>query len=430
MGSDSTGVASARYAQLSTASTPGSRLWAVLALLAACGSEVPRFDGDAFRRDPPQIGSLAGRAIATNNNDDTLSVLDPALPGPPQKLPVGLNAVELEGPHHLSVDPAGRYLYVNLTLAVAGSGAGPHGSHGEGTLPGYVIKIDVATARTVALAPVDPNPGDSTLSADGRTLYVTHYDVIRWTHAAHGEDLRKGDSNLVLIDTEKMTVTRKVPICPAAHGVRLSPDERWLYAACGPDEIAVVDLAANPPSVRRVLFPQSVEDGGCRICPYGVGVAPDGMVWVGALGPASGANGRGTIEIYDPKQGGTGGFAPGATIRLRGSATFPVFAAAGGNYRAYVPEQSATESWVRIYEPGPAGSAPREVGALRLDRDQCLRAHMALVSPDGRSGQLVCEGDRVKPGTFVWLELDPPRVVGAVPIGVFPDGLALVPPPR
>lgn len=394
----------------------------VLALAAlGCGRPEP-FEGPAFRRDPPQVGSLRGRVLTTNNGDDTLSVLDPEVPGPAQRLVVGFSPVELEGPHHVSVDPAGRFVYVNLSMAVKGSGSGPHGAHGAGNLPGYVVKIDTGTGRAVAWAQVDPNPGDNALSPDGRTLYVTHYDLIRWAHGAHG-DIRTGDSNLAVIDAETMTVRARVPICPAAHGVRLSQDGGTVYATCGPDAIAVVDVRGPVPAVRRVLLPGATEGASCQRCPYGLAVAPDGTVWVSCLGPGGGGSGRGSLFIYDPRRG-DGAFDPAATLAFRGSPVFAAFTGTPAAFRAYVPEQGPTGDFLRVYEPG---TPPREVAALALPRDQCLLAHMLRISSDGRRGHLICEGDRKGPGSFLWLRLEPLAIDGAVPVGVFPDGLAWVP---
>src|SRR5262249_35549892 len=154
-----------------------------LVLLAAvgCGGESVVYQGlDPSSADPPPT-SLAGRIVATDNGDDTLAVFDPTAGALVAKVPVGFIPVELEGPHHVPADPGGRFVYLNLSEAVAGSGTGPHGAHGTGTQPGYTLKLATDTGRLVGRTRVDPNPGDLTLSADGATIYVTHYDLIKWT---------------------------------------------------------------------------------------------------------------------------------------------------------------------------------------------------------------------------------------------------------
>ena len=131
----------------------------------------------------PPIGP-AGRIVITNNLDDTLSLLDLDSLGSPDwkelaRIPVGLNPVELEGPHHTAVSPDGSFYYVGISNYVPGSGSGPHGTHGAGTADGYCLKLDSTTNRLVGSVRVDPNPGDVIVSKDGRTLYQTHFDLLK-----------------------------------------------------------------------------------------------------------------------------------------------------------------------------------------------------------------------------------------------------------
>jgi hypothetical protein len=396
---------------------------------AGCGDEVTKYAGDPWTRDPPQVGSLAGRIVTTNNGDDTLSVLDPAAPGPAQRLPVGFNPVDLEGPHHVSADAQGRFLYVNLSMPVGGAGTGPHGAHGAASQPGYVVKIDAATSRAAGSVAVDANPGDNTLSADGTTLFVTHYDLVKWLHGTHATNPREGDSNLVLVDTATMTVKARIPLCPAAHGVRLSRDERTLYATCGPDMMAVVDLAASPPAVRRLplISEEATRLGTCQLCPYALAIAPDGLVWISNLGPSNGSMGRGSLMFFDPRLGDGGGVGPMRILQLRGSPVFAAFVPAGDGYRAYVPEQGPTENAIRVYASPVGAELPAPLDTLSLSLTDCALAHMLTIAADGKRAHLVCEGNHTGPGTFAWIDLAPLAVKGAVPIGVFPDGMAFVP---
>jgi DNA-binding beta-propeller fold protein YncE len=394
------------------------RLFLALAL-AGCGERVPSYQGEPFPHDPARP-SLLGKIVTSNNGDDTLSLVDPAAPAAPQEIPVGFNPIDIEGPHHLSVDPAGRFVYVNLSLPATVIGVGPHGAHGASVRPGWVLKLDTRDGREVGRIDVDPNPGDNALTADGKTLFVTHYDVPVWlNNSGPGKDIRAGDSKLIVIDTETMTRKAKIPLCPAAHGVRLSPDDKQLYATCGPDEIAVVDLPAM--TVRRVpLAPDIVENtGSCGRCPYALTVAPDGSVWVSSTG--MGTNARGLVSIYDPA---LGDFDQAAHTQLRGPAMFAAFVGTRESYRAYVPERNDMGDHVHIYQPQPRGTPPLEIGDLALARADCQWAHMLLA--EGSRGHLICEGNHTGPGSFVWLDLEARTVLGSKPIGVFPDGLALV----
>jgi hypothetical protein len=400
-----------------------------------CGDEVPRYAGGGFTSDPPRPGPLNGTIVTTNSGDDTLSAFDPLTGAVRWQFPIGFVPVELEGPHHIAADPTGAFIYVNLSEAVAGSGSGPHGSHGGGTIPGHVLKLRTSDGSLAASVRVDNNPGDAVLSADGSTLYVTHYDLNKWVHAAHGPDIRQGDSNVAIIDTATMTVRRRVPICPAAHGAQLSPDGKLLYASCGPDEIAVVNVEDPALPVTRVLLPGGVEGAGCLQCPYAVGVAPDGLVWVSSLGKNGGSGGEGGVHIYDPAgspRGAAGGFDPQRHVNLCGRALFPAFQSdpsVEGGYRAFVPEQGRCGDWIRVYRPAGPGLPPVVEEPIALPRAHCLNAHALMLAAEGQTAYVVCEGDHVGPGSLVTIDLSTSTVTGSVPLGVFPDGLALIPTP-
>lgn len=401
---------------------------ALLLTLACSETERPVYGADPFARDLPPVGPLAGKIVTSNAGDDTLSVVDPTTPGPAGRLTVGFNPVEVEGPHHLAADPSGRYLYVNLSLAVMGAVAsGPHGVHGAGDQPGYVLKLDAVTGRELDRVQVDPNPGDAVLSPDGRTLYVTHYDEIRWRSG-------RGAANLAIIDTESMFVRQRRPLCPAAHGVRLAAGARTLYSTCGPDQIAVLDLADDAAPARLVSVPSAGSPAAptCARCPYALAVAPDETVWVSNLGPNGGGIGRGSVEVYDPTlAAGAGGFDPTRRLVLRGRPVFASFVpdpAVTGGYRVLVPEQVGPGDSLLVYSAGMPGLAPERLATIALDPEKCLNAHMLLASADGARGQLICEGDHKGPGSLLWLDLAAGTLLAAVPTGVFPDGLVLVPP--
>jgi hypothetical protein len=400
---------------------------AVLALSACGKSEKPIFHGTDFGADPPAPGPLNGLFLTTDNGSDLLSAVDPATRKVRFSLPVGFIPVELEGPHHLAADPLGRFVYINLSEAVAGSGTGPHGSHGTGTIPGFVLKLSTTNGTQVAFAQVDPNPGDLTISPDGKTIYVTHYDLVKLGKMTPANP-RLGDSNLVVIDAATMNVTKRVPLCPAAHGVRLTPDGKTLYSTCGADEIAIVDLT-NPAltPIRKILSPNLTESPTCTRCPYALTIAPDATVWVSSLGPGAGtAGGNGGIDIYDPAMGDFDQARSATYVSGRG--LFAAFQGTAASYLAYVPEQNPAGDKVHVYTA--TTGQPRVEGApIALDRSTCLNAHMLTLSGDGNTGFLVCEGDHVGPGTFTFLDLRaPPAVTASTPLGVFPDGLVLIPP--
>jgi YVTN family beta-propeller protein len=403
--------------------------WRVLALcaatcaLVACGPVKPVYSGEAFNTDPPALGDLRGLWLATNSGDDTLSFIDPQTRTVKARMPVGLIPAELEGPHHVALDPRGESFYVNLSRSVAAAGTGPHGAHGGGVTPGQVLKLSTRDGALQGVAEVDPNPGDSTISADGKTLYVTHYDLVKWTQGVSAQDLRKGDSRVAILDTATMSVRARVPLCPAAHGVRLSSDGKTLYATCGPDELAV--MSTETLAVTRVLLPGATEGSGCTHCPYGLGVAPDGTVWLATLGSDSPAPTGGAVFVYDP---GLGAFDTARTFSLCGRGMFPDFepGASPADYTVYLPEQGRCGEHLHFLSAGGPGVAPSALADLPLTG--CVNAHQALRAAPSQ-GAVVCEGDHTGPGSVTFIDPTARSVSASIEVGVFPDSLAVIPKP-
>lgn len=402
-------------------------LLAVLAL-GACGEsnpsgplKVPELEyGSGTAWDSPSslppVGP-AGRVLITNSLEDTVSLLDldsmgSANWGELARIPVGLNPVELEGPHHTAVSPDGAYYYVGISNYVPGGGSGPHGAHGAGTADGYCLKMDAATNRLVASVRVDRNPGDVILSKDGRTLYQTHFDLLKIADAARRgiTDERQMDSRLAIIDAQTMTRKAMVPVCPAPHAVRLSPDERRAYIACWSDEVAIVDLAAPNYPVTRVKVATGAGNAITpRHQPYALTVSPTtGGVWVSSLASR-------TVQYIDPQ---TLAPAPARSVFLTGSPLFGTVTADGSTL--YQPYQS-NEALAVI---DTATSAVRR--EIPLGPSGCANVHQVELTPDERHGLVVCEGDHVGPGTLHVVDLTENKVVKTVQVGLYPDSVAIL----
>nr|WP_216623447.1 hypothetical protein [Corallococcus exercitus] len=398
--------------------------------LAACNDgalraegtlEVPALtyaDADPWTRGgsavPPP--GPAGRLLVTNSLDDSVSLLDMDGLGTPgwgelARVPVGLNPVELEGPHHTAVSPAGDYYYVGISNYVPGGGSGPHGAHGTGTADGYCLKLSAKDNRLVASARVDRNPGDVIVSADGRTLYQTHFDLLRIADVARqGGPEEDMVARLAILDAETMAVKARVKVCPAPHAVRLSADERTAYVACWSDEVAVVDLAAEGMPVTRVKVASgSGTATNPRHQPYALTVSPTtGDVWVSSLASKQ-------VQVLEP---GTRTMNPERTVYLRGAPMFGAFTRDGRTL--YLPYQQ--EDAVAVIDAATS-TVSRTVP---LSQAGCLNVHQFMLTPDERHGLAVCEGDHIGPGTLHVVDLAEGTVVSTVQMGLFPDSVSLL----
>ncbi|WP_224362748.1 hypothetical protein [Hyalangium versicolor] len=400
--------------------------------LGACGDKdttgplkVPELEYGTDRPWPspeplPPIGP-AGRLIITNNMDDTLSLLDLDTMGSADwkelaRIPVGLNPVELEGPHHTAVSPDGTSYYVGISNYVPGSGSGPHGTHGSGSADGYCLKLDSTTNTIIGSVRVDPNPGDVIISKDGRTLYQTHFDLLRIsTVAKRGGTEQEMYARLAILDAE--TMTRKgemVSVCPAPHAVRLSPDEQRAYIACWSDEVAIVDLAqASHPVTHVKVAPNAGTAVAPRHEPYALTVSPTtGEVRVSSLATHS-------VQYLNPE---TLTMDPDRTVILDGAPMFGEFTADGRTL--YMPYQGVEA--IAIIDPEAIVPPTYRPPSIPLAPSGCVNVHQFSMTPDERYGLVVCEGDHVGPGTFHVVDLAERTVVKTVQVGIFPDSVALV----
>lgn len=365
-------------------------------------------------RSYPGVGE--GRLLITNNLSDTVSILDLGKVATGDltemaRVPVGLIPVEREGPHHVDVDPKGEYYYVGISNYVPGSGAGPHGVHGSGTADGHALKIRARDNLTVASVRVDRNPGDIRLTPDGRRLLVTHFDLLRITETvAKDGDERDMNARLAILDPQTMARVAMVELCPAPHGLAISPDSRTAYASCLSDELAVVDLAAPEVSVRRVPVLGKPGSALSPLCsPYAVTLSPSGdSAWVSCVQ-------SGQVLVYDV---GLGEMDPDRRVTLPGPAVFGTFTPDGKTL--LVPHQG--QDGIAIIDAA-TGTLTRD---LLLPRDACISVHTLRLTDDEARLLVVCEGTHTEPGTFVVVHRATGLVERTAQVGLYPDDLAIL----
>ena len=385
------------------------------ALFAACGEPdveyaYAPFTGDAFPNQRKGLVLPSGEVgFTSDNGSDTVTVL--ALPTGQvlAQVPIGRNPVDLDGPHHLAVDRAGGAVYVALSYPAPVILPGPHAAHGASLADGFVQKLALSDLRPLGEVRVDNNPGDIVLSDDGKRLIVSHFDLALATQPGLGVAARR--ARLAVIDPAQFEAEpRRVTLCVAPHGLALSrPDGRFAYAACyGEDALAVVDLGVQPAAVKRIaLGPKASDTGSPNYGPYAVALSPSGK------SVAVSSTGSRDVRLYDVQLGAFGG---------------PVLATAGAPYFAAWSKDGA-RLWVPTQKPDALVEIEVATGTTLRSRNlgaACVRPHEVL---RGAGGQLyvVCEGDHVAPGHV--LVVDPvtlqPGV--AVPVGVYPDRLVVMP---
>lgn len=396
------------------------RLVATALALALAGCSVQFPPGSQWPTAPEPDWAHQARFAATVNREDKLAFVsaDASQPKLFGSVAVGDIPVELEGPHHLAASPDGKFIYYNLSNYVPGTGSGPHGSHGTGTVPGSLVKLDAATGAKIAEVLVDRSPGDVILSKDGTLAYVTHYDLLRLqTQLQTGGPLEDGYSALAIVDTGTMTRLSLTPVCPTAHGEGLSLDGKTLYVTCAvSDQIGIVDVSdpSHPTVTKRVaLGPNPATPPSPAVYfPYALAVSPaDGTVWVSD-------NNSGDVRVYEPA---TGEMNDARAVPVGSMAMFGTFTSDGKTL--FVPHQG-DDQLTRI---DPSGAAAPFT--LAPPNGTCKNAHAFVLAPDDRDAVLVCEGDHINiQGTVVFMTITPLAVTGSAQVGLFPDGAAWLPP--
>ena len=356
----------------------------------------------------PKVGA-AGMVLITNSGDDSVSWIDltPSVLDQVFKMPVGLLPPEREGPHHGAVSADGKSFFVGLSNFVPGSGSGPHGSHGLGTVPGSLLKYDVATALLIGEARVERSPGDVRLTPDGTRVVQTHFDLkLIQDVAAMDGTIEQMYAKLAIVDAQTMAATF-VLVCPAPHGVQVSADSKTAYVACwASDELAVVDLASQ--SVQRYpVGTVAIDPTNPTYEPYAVAVHPgDGSVWLSDQK-------SGDLRIFDP---GTKTWDARGPVVLGGAPFFGQFSASGGYF--FVPVQQPNS--LTVIEAANGHVA----GSLAFAAADCRLPHAVLLTRDEKTALVVCEGDHVSAGTVAVVDLaDPvaPVLKKVITVGVFPD---------
>ncbi len=394
------------------------RLWLAAALaVAGCGDKTIDFppDGGAWAAAPVPPWVHEKRLGLSDNGDDTVAFVTPsATPKLLALAPIGDIPVELEGPHHIAASTDGARLFIPLSNYVPGSGSGPHGSHGLGTVPGSLVAVRAADMVHLAEVEVDRNPGDVILTRDGKTAFVSHYDLLRLqAQVSKGLPEEQGFSTVAVVDTATMGKPPLYPVCATGHGLALSSDEKTLYVTCSQtDQLAVLDLTTH--AVTRVpVGPTPNVPLQPSYGPYAVTRSPaDDSLWISC-------NNSGELRVYDTKKQAMD---LSRTVFVNGVPMFSAFLSDGKTLIA--PHQG--DDKVSIVDTAQA----KEIGTISLPGEACLNAHVVMVTPDDKLGFLVCEGDHTpsRPGTLVALDLQARTVAGYVAVGVFPDGIVSLPP--
>lgn len=394
--------------------------WAALAV-ASCAKDEKIIDmpyaGDAFPAPPPLALPAGGWAVTSNNTADTLTFFDLATRQVIDEYPVGLNPVDLDGPHHLAFNRQSRELFVALAYPAPAIIPGPHAAHGSAQVPGKVVRISTPDMRVLGVGRLDTNPGDIVLSDDGSRLVITHFDLAKAQNPTLPVASQR--ARMLVFKPTELVGTRSpspqaVDVCIAPHGVALTKgDGRTAYVACyGEDALGIVDLAN--PALPVTLVPVGENPGRAPTLSYGpYAIAIDDTGARVAVGTTESRE----IRVFDA----SGKLLADKTWRAdtaKGGVYFPMF---DGDL-LYVPVQSP-DALVVLDLSGAAKEARRRT----FTKDECQAPHEVKRSTIAGELLVVCEGDHVGPGKVLVVDAATLDIRATILTGAYPDRVEAVP---
>lgn len=399
----------------------GARALAVALSAVACGGDArvedAPYDGRAF--PPPVALALPDGpwAVTSNNGADTLTFVDLTTRQVIAEAPVGLNPVDLDGPHHLAVDRATKDVYVALAYPAPPIIPGPHAAHGSAAVAGKLVRLSLPGLTRVGVARLDANPGDIVLSDDGARVVVTHFALDKASNPTAPLEAQR--ARLLSFSARELVGVappppRAVDVCVAPHGIALSPgDGRRAYVACyGEDALAIVDLVdETQPVVRVPVGPNPGRAPAPAYGPYAIAIDEAGAR------VAVGTTESHEVRVFDA----SGAWLADKTWRAdvaKGGVLFPVFV---GDL-LYVPAQRPDALYV-VDLAGAASEVRRRVFA----DGECQAPHEIRRSAVAGELLVVCEGDHVGPGKLLVIDAQTLATRATIVTGAYPDRVEVVP---
>lgn len=162
----------------------------------------------------------AYRILVASESGDIVSQLtwDGAALKTVKVVPVGIMPAAIDGPHHVTVSPDGKYWYVTIA---------------HGTPYGTLWKMAVRGDTVAGKAPVEMFPTTISLTPEGDLAFVANSDF-------HGDHPRV--NVVTIVYTPTMAALANLAACDMPHGVRVNHAGTLVYVSCmNSDEILEID---------------------------------------------------------------------------------------------------------------------------------------------------------------------------------------------
>ena len=307
---------------------------------------------------------------------------------------VGIYPTEIDGPHGLTVDPAGNRWYVSI-------------AHGNPF--GQVHVYSTQDNRRIGQVEVGLFPASMSLTPTD-LMFVVNFNL-------HGDP---EPSSVSVIETESLTELLKIPACETPHGSRLSPDGLKNYLVCVRDEqlveIDAIDLVVSrrmylaPGRIREL--PGDAVDADAFL---GEEAAPRDAARCGPTWAAPSVDGRFVYVACNRN----------AEVLEIDRASWSVarrFQTGAGPYNLDV-SPDGTRLVVTYKGAQATGIVELASGDVRSVANTRRLPHGVAVSPDSRYAFISVEGIGGEPGTVDVIDLAAATLVASVDMGKQSGGI-------
>jgi DNA-binding beta-propeller fold protein YncE len=382
---------------------------ALAGAIGGCGARSGEkdYEGVAYPNHRPQFeGGDHLLGYVANRMSDSISVLDLNDVRELGRAPVGIDPVDVDGPRHIAIDPAGGYAYVVLSYPL--SVTSPHvAAAGQVSRAGYVQQLTLGDLAPIGEARVDPRAADLAMPADLSQIAVAHFDQDLSLKMSDDIDDRRANLALIAPPAEiasEAATTRSVRVCVAPIAAVYANGNARAYVACtGEDALVVVDTE-NATVLARV---------------------PAGDASVNKpLALSSDASATRLFLSNEVSSQVVVFSAEDTPTQLFASAPLDGVPYTAGSL-------SATEFAVPLRAAEGAASAARLdatsgelLSETRYPHDLCLNPSEIKASASGRVF-MVCEGDHYTPGSVLELDRSSLEALASTEVGLYPDHLAL-----
>ena len=153
---------------------------------------------------------------------------------------VGVNPVEIEGPHGVVASSDGRSFYVSM-------------AHGRPY--GSLLQYDLATGTLQGQVELGMFPATIDLTVAGDLAYVVNFNF---------DDPAMQPSSLSVVDVTIGDEVTRTTTCRMPHGSRLSPDGTRHYSACMMDDL-LVEVDTRTTKISRLLRLKAGSEGSVAV---------------------------------------------------------------------------------------------------------------------------------------------------------------------